>query len=62
MSYAEIHCHSYYSFHNGASSIEELVLRARELGYAALALTDHDNRCGAAKGISKERTYCPTPP
>ncbi|MDP2934858.1 MAG: DNA polymerase III subunit alpha, partial [Dehalococcoidia bacterium] len=47
MPYAELHCHSYYSFHDGASSIEELVLRAKELGYDALALTDHDNLCAA---------------
>ncbi len=47
MTYAELHCHSYYSFHDGASSIEELVLRAKEMGYAALALTDHDNLCAA---------------
>src|SRR4030042_118051 len=45
--YAELHCHSYYSFHDGASSLEELVVRAKELGYRALAVTDHDNLCGA---------------
>jgi len=49
MSYAELHCHSYYSFHDGASSPEELLLRAKELGYRALALTDHDNLCGAMR-------------
>jgi len=32
-------------FGGGASSVEELVLRARELGYEALALTDHDGLC-----------------
>jgi len=47
MKYAELHCHSYYSFHEGASSIGELLARAKELGYPALALTDHDNLCGA---------------
>jgi len=47
--YAELHCHSYYSFHDGASSLEELLVRAKELGYAALALTDHDNLCGAMR-------------
>ncbi|MFA6612745.1 MAG: DNA polymerase III subunit alpha [Dehalococcoidales bacterium] len=47
MAYAELHCHSYYSFHDGASSLEELALTAKELGYTALALTDHDNLCGA---------------
>jgi error-prone DNA polymerase len=47
--YAELHCHSYYSFHDGASSLEELMVRARELGYRALAVTDHDNLCGAMR-------------
>ena len=45
--YAELHCHSNYSFQEGASSIDDLVAQARELGYRALALTDHDNLCGA---------------
>ena len=49
MQYAELHCHSYYSFHDGASSLEELVLHAGDLGYQALALTDHDNLCGAMR-------------
>jgi error-prone DNA polymerase len=49
MPYAELHCHSYYSFHDGASSLEELMLRARDLGYRALAITDHDNLCGAMR-------------
>jgi len=47
--YVELHCHSYYSFHDGASSPEELMLRAKELGYRALAITDHDNLCGAIR-------------
>jgi len=46
-SYAELHAHSNFSFLEGASHIEELVLRARELGYEALALTDHDGLHGA---------------
>ena len=46
-SYAELHCHSSYSFLDGASSIAELAARAAKLGYPALALTDHDNLCGA---------------
>ena len=49
MDYAELHCHSYYSFHDGASSLEELMVRAKELGYRALAITDHDNLCGAMR-------------
>ena len=47
ISYTELHCHSSYSFQEGASSVAELAVRARELGYPALALTDHDNLCGA---------------
>jgi error-prone DNA polymerase len=47
MAYAELHCHSYYSFHDGASSPEELLVQAKKLGYTALAVTDHDNLCGA---------------
>jgi error-prone DNA polymerase len=47
MNYAELHCHSYYSFHDGASSLEELLLCTKDLGYRALAVTDHDNLCGA---------------
>lgn len=49
MPYAELHCHSYYSFHDGASSLEELLTRSKELGYSALAVTDHDNLCGAMR-------------
>ena len=47
MPYVELHCHSYYSFQEGASSLEELVETAKYLDYPALALTDHDNVCGA---------------
>src|SRR3990170_2653595 len=45
--YAELHCHSCFSFREGASTPLELVLQARKLGYGALALTDHDNLAGA---------------
>jgi error-prone DNA polymerase len=45
--YAELHCHSAYSFLDGASHPEELAMRAAELGYEALALTDHDGVYGS---------------
>ena len=45
--YVELHCHSYWSFLEGASSVEELVFQAKRLGYDALALTDHDGLHGA---------------
>ena len=43
MGYVELHCHSNYSFQEGASFPHELLVRAKELGYTSLALTDHDN-------------------
>jgi error-prone DNA polymerase len=46
VSYVELHCHSAYSFGDGASAPEELAHRASELGYEALALTDHDGAWG----------------
>jgi error-prone DNA polymerase len=45
--YVELHCHSGYSFLDGASQPEELAARAAELGYEALALTDHDGVYGS---------------
>ena len=45
--YVELHAHSAYSFLDGASHPEELALRAAELGYEALALTDHDGVYGS---------------
>ncbi|HSG13719.1 MAG TPA: error-prone DNA polymerase [Gaiellaceae bacterium] len=47
MSYVELHCHSAYSFLDGASQPEELAVRAADLGYEALALTDHDGVYGS---------------
>jgi error-prone DNA polymerase len=45
--YVELHCHSAYSFLDGASDPAELAATAASLGHEALALTDHDNVCGA---------------
>ena len=47
--YAELHCVSNFSFLRGASHPEELVARAAELGYAALALTDECSFAGAVR-------------
>jgi error-prone DNA polymerase len=47
MGYVELHCHSAYSFLDGASQPEELAARAADLGYEALALTDHDGVYGS---------------
>ncbi|WP_134765830.1 error-prone DNA polymerase [Nocardioides sp. 1609] len=45
--YAELHCHSHYSFLDGASSPTELVEEAVRLGLHAIAVTDHDGFYGA---------------
>ncbi|HEY8677523.1 MAG TPA: error-prone DNA polymerase [Candidatus Dormibacteraeota bacterium] len=47
--YVELHCHSNYSFLEGASHPEELVARARELEMPALAITDRNGLYGAVK-------------
>src|SRR5581483_6626963 len=47
MTYVELHAHSAYSFLDGASLPEELAARAADLGYEALALTDHDGVYGS---------------
>jgi len=47
MAYVELHTHSAYSFLDGASLPEELAARAAELGYDAIALTDHDGVYGS---------------
>src|SRR5437667_12271627 len=47
--YAELHCHSYFSLLDAASSPESLVTRAKELNLSALALTDHDSLAGAVR-------------
>jgi error-prone DNA polymerase len=54
--YAEIHCHSNYSFLEGASHPEELVARARDLEIAALALTDRNGLYGAVRFFKAAET------
>jgi error-prone DNA polymerase len=47
--YAELHCLSNFSFQRGASHPQELVRRAHELGYAALAITDECSVAGVVR-------------
>src|SRR5687767_13220268 len=56
MHYAELHCKTNFSFLEGASHADELVLRAKELGYAAIAVTDRETLAGIvrAHGPAKE--------
>jgi len=47
--YAELHCRSNFSFLTGASHPEELIARAHELGYSALAITDECSLAGVVR-------------
>ncbi len=47
--YAELHCHSAFSFLDGASTPEMMVAEASRLGLTALALTDHDGFYGVVR-------------
>src|SRR3970282_1999557 len=47
--FAELHCHSNFSFLDGASPVEDLVERAVELGLTGLAITDHQGLYGVVR-------------
>ncbi len=47
--YAELHCHSNFSFLDGASHPEQLAEEAARLGLEALAITDHDGFYGVVR-------------
>src|SRR5262245_45341726 len=49
MRYAELHCKTNFSFLEGASHADELVVRAKELDYAALAVTDRESLAGVVR-------------
>src|SRR4029078_9598992 len=47
--YAELHCHTNFSFLDGASAPDELAERAAELGLGGLAVTDHQGLYGIVR-------------
>ncbi len=53
--YAELHCRSNFSFLTGASHPAELVQRAKQLGYAALAITDECSLAGVVRAHVEAR-------
>jgi error-prone DNA polymerase len=53
--YAELFCLSNFSFLQGASHAEELVDRAVQLGYAALALTDECSLAGVVRAHAEAK-------
>ncbi|HKG57951.1 MAG TPA: PHP domain-containing protein, partial [Candidatus Limnocylindrales bacterium] len=50
--YAELHCHTNFSFLDGASTPDELVERAAEIGLGGLAVTDHRGLYGVVRFVS----------
>nr|MBA3489652.1 PHP domain-containing protein [Longispora sp. (in: high G+C Gram-positive bacteria)] len=59
--YAELHCHSDFSFLDGVSSSEDLVAEAVGLGLTGLAITDHDGLYGVVRHAEAARvTGLPT--
>jgi error-prone DNA polymerase len=55
VSYAELHAHTAFSLLDGAALPEPLVERAKELGLAALAITDHDELGGVVRFATAAR-------
>ncbi|MES2899096.1 MAG: error-prone DNA polymerase [Pseudomonadota bacterium] len=53
--YAELFCMSNFSFLHGASHAEELVARAVQLGYAALAITDECSLAGVVRAHAEAK-------
>jgi len=51
MQYTHLHCLTHYTFLTGASYPEELIYRAAELGYEALAITDECSLAGIVKAF-----------
>jgi error-prone DNA polymerase len=55
--YAELRCVSNFSFLRGASQPEELVERAKQLGYTALAITDECSMSGIVRAHTAAKQH-----
>jgi len=53
--FVHLHVHSHYSLLDGLAKIEDLVPRAKELGFEALALTDHGSMHGIPEFYKKAK-------
>lgn len=51
----DLHLHSDWS--DGVNSIEQIVEKARDLGYQYIAITDHSKSLGIARGLSTEKLH-----
>lgn len=59
MSYAELHCLTNFSFLEAASHPDEMVARAAELGYSALAVTDINSLAGVVRANTATKDHPP---
>ena len=57
MQYAELHCLTNFSFLEAASHPDELAVRAAELGYSALAITDHSSVAGVVRANTAAKDH-----
>ncbi|MCX6797116.1 MAG: DNA polymerase III subunit alpha [Candidatus Doudnabacteria bacterium] len=55
MNFTHLHCHTHFSLLDGLTKIDPLVLRAKELGMEALAMTDHGAMHGAIEFYNRCR-------
>ena len=57
MRYAELHCLTNFSFLRAASHPDELVIRAAELGYRGLAITDLESLAGVVRAHTATKDH-----
>lgn len=51
--FVHLHCHTNYSLLDGATRVNEMIARAKEMGQSAVAITDHGNLFGAIDFYTK---------
>ena len=57
MNFTHLHVHSFYTYGKGSSSIESLVVRAKDCGYDSLAITDLNTMAGTVEFYNMCREY-----
>lgn len=55
--FTHLHVHTNFSFKDSTCAIEKLCQKAAQMGYDALAITDHNNLCGAIRFYTTARKY-----
>ena len=53
MKFVHLHVHTHYSLLDGMCKIDDLIEKAKELGFGCLAITDHGNMYGAIEFYKK---------